>query len=61
MTDDLIPLKKETEYFDDEEFQHLVDAMQRIEQIYGIIVDLDWQLTKGKHIVEKYKDLVVKM
>ena len=42
ITDDLIPLKKETEYFDEEEFQHLVDAMQRIEQVYGIVVDLDW-------------------
>ena len=35
--------------------------MQRIQDVYTFVVDLDWQLTKGKHIVEKYKDLIVKM
>jgi len=52
---------KQNEEFDTEAIQHLANAMQRIQEAYTTITDLDWQLTKGKHIVEKYKDLVVKM
>jgi hypothetical protein len=47
--------------FDAEEFEHLNGAMRKVEEVYTTITDLDWQLTKGKHIVEKYKDLIVKM
>lgn len=61
MAEDLIPAKKEKDTFDIEEVNHLSDAMQKVQDVYSAIVDLDWKLTKGKHIIEKYKDLVVKM
>lgn len=61
ITDQLNPVTKVPDQFDAEEFEHLNGAMRKVEEVYTTITDLDWQLTKGKHIVEKYKDLVVKM
>jgi hypothetical protein len=36
-------------------------AHEEIKKAYSAVVDLDWQVTKSKHIISKYKDLVVKM
>ena len=34
---------------------------EQIESAYKCINDLDWQVSKAKHVIQKYKDLVVKM
>ena len=38
-----------------------VSMLDEIKRAYDCLVDLDWQVTKAKHIISKYKDLVVKM
>ena len=38
-----------------------ISILDEIKRVYDCLVDLDWQVTKAKHIISKYKDLVVKM
>jgi hypothetical protein len=35
--------------------------MKELSEAKKLILELDWQVTKAKHIIQKYKDLVVKM
>jgi predicted nucleic acid-binding Zn-ribbon protein len=35
--------------------------MEQVEIAFKCINELDWQVTKSKHVISKYKDLVVKM
>lgn len=39
----------------------LAEMQKQIDEAMGAISDLDWQVSKSKHIIGKYKDLVVKM
>jgi len=35
--------------------------MTQVQKAFTYINELDWQVSKGKHVIQKYKDLVVKM
>lgn len=36
-------------------------CLGQVEKAYNTVADLDWKVSKAKHIITKYKDLVVKM
>lgn len=41
--------------------QDMEIAIKELDEAKKLILELDWQVTKAKHIISKYKDLVVKM
>lgn len=43
------------------ELESLRSCLLQIEEAYNTVADLDWKVSKSKHIITKYKDLVVKM
>ena len=61
MTDDLIPTVSEGRRNDKKELETVQDCMEQVEIAFSCINELDWQVTKSKHVINKYKDLVVKL
>lgn len=61
MTDDLIPTAEQERLREREELGALEACMGQVEVAFACINELDWQVTKSKHVISKYKDLVVKM
>ena len=39
----------------------VTESLRQLTDTQALLIELDWQVSKAKHIITKYKDLVVKM